>query len=178
MTLEHASRLLRHNSGPRTPLRPPLPPRLHYLVRKVLPRKPRALLFDIYGTLFMSASGDVGAAIHSSAVEQFARFLARYTPSQITEGQELVAKAATVRDLYFAAIEESHSARVKGTCIDPDLFPEVDIRDVWLAVLRESRIAPPTRENSVHAALLYEAISNPVWPMPDAFATLRGLEPF
>jgi hypothetical protein len=54
--------LVRELSRPVSPVRPELPDAFERLLSHPLPRPARAILFDVYGTLFVSSSGDIGNA--------------------------------------------------------------------------------------------------------------------
>jgi putative hydrolase of the HAD superfamily len=128
----------------------------------------RAVLFDIYGTLLVSASGDVGAARQCAPGEAFAAALAAVGLPWSGSGQAGVA-------CLLETIEEDHAAkRARGV-----EYPEVEITDVWrktLAKLRASGELPDAAAVDVSAlAVEYEARVNPAWPMPDMLACLREL---
>lgn len=107
-----------------------------------------AVLFDIYGTLFISSSGDVSAAGEKIRAGLLNELLKRY-------GIEI--DAADVLKRYFGEIEKIHSRlRCKG--ID---FPEVEIDRVWMSVLNMKSI-----EHARLFAVEYESVFNTVWPMP------------
>jgi putative hydrolase of the HAD superfamily len=154
--------ILKQNSTPLSPLptlaRPHLPSNIAI----------RAVLFDIYGTLFISASGDVGTVTKQTRADAMQEALNRCnikvtTP---TAGQRGT-------DLFTTSIAEEHKAlRKNGTD-----FPEVDIRDIWNRVVQglyqEGLIAtPPDRVPTEELAVVYETLVNPVWPMPGVEETI------
>ncbi|MGD8949958.1 MAG: hypothetical protein PVG62_04370, partial [Desulfobacterales bacterium] len=109
----------------------------------------RAVLFDVYGTLLISGSGDIG--------------IGRERPVKEEDLQDLLRRRHIDRTPYglsaavHRAIEQEHEkARRQG--ID---FPEVDIVRVWQAVLG---IDDLRRLKSF--ILEYELMVNPVYPMP------------
>jgi putative hydrolase of the HAD superfamily len=109
----------------------------------------RCLLFDIYGTLFISASGDIGTLMQQPhSHRRLTRLLDRYAIDRSPE---------TVIADYVAAIKEAHERRRRAG-VD---VPEVDIRRIWPKVL-EVEDAPAIRE----FAVTFELIVNPVYPMP------------
>ena len=109
----------------------------------------RCLLCDIYGTLLISASGDIGSAQQpcegeTSLRRLLAKYKLPYPPNRIDE---------KLKD----AISLRHRlAKAAGTA-----FPEVEIDEVWQSVLGWSDLNK-IREFAVE----YEMIINPVWPMP------------
>jgi len=117
-----------------------------------LGRTVRAVFFDIYGTLFISGSGDISTARRDYGAAALAPLLSAYGIRR---------DPGSVLSSYFSVIEEMHEVdRLKG--ID---FPEVNIDEVWMRVLD----LDPDRVKRF--ALEYEWTVNPAWPMPG----LRGL---
>jgi putative hydrolase of the HAD superfamily len=115
-----------------------------------LENKIRCILFDIYGTLFVSGSGDIGIATGESfKSEKLDELLNKYgiqqTPPEIL-------------NRFFASIENVHQ-RLKEKGVD---FPEVEIDRIWMGVLKIDGL------DMVRAfAMEFELIVNPVYPMPN-----------
>ena len=156
-------RLVRAASVPPSPLPPPdLSVELEALA---LPAAPpldgiRAAIFDVYGTLFISAAGDIGAAAETPAPAAFSDRLK-------TLAGEYGCSAAELRDYFRAAVQERHEAlRGKTAC------PEVRVEELWERFLVR-RDKPP--ESARELALRYELAVNPAWPMPAAAETLALL---
>ncbi len=109
----------------------------------------RCLAFDIYGTLVVSGSGDIGlaSATHrDSALKELLREY-QYDPPE----ENLV-------QFFHELITEDHARnREQGT-----EFPEVDIREIWQRFFEQLKITPPDLEEF---AVRYELKTNPVWPM-------------
>jgi putative hydrolase of the HAD superfamily len=125
----------------------PIPTRLKPAGFLKLPLK--AFLFDIYGTLFISACGDIGQLAKTSPhVKQISALLHRF---QIDESVE------TVLVRFRNTIYEVH-ARLKS---QGNRYPEVRIDRIWRDVLKLKRLAEARR-----FALEFEWIVNPVYPMP------------
>ncbi len=119
----------------------------------------RAIIFDVYGTLFMSASGDISIAHKNSQVSaQLEALLEKY---------EISLSPAQLSDLLFHAIESDHAAK-KNTGID---FPEVEIDGILMQVLQTVDTATARR-----FSVEYEMIINPVYPMPNLVETLKILK--
>ncbi|MFO8064340.1 MAG: HAD family hydrolase [Spirochaetota bacterium] len=165
----------------------------------------RAVLFDIYGTLFVSGSGDIGVSMAAGAHTQFARTLFSVAPNLLAgdvrpglqwseaerdrptveengeaENGEAIEAYRRVgkaaRTAYYGAIEAFHREKRRAG-ID---YPEVDIREVWARVFSDLYEADllrdlPHPEVIETIAVDYELRSNPVWPMPQADETLRNL---
>jgi len=128
----------------------------------------RAYIFDIYGTLLISASGDVGTAVGSGSAAAFrsaltAAGLADCPPSFYEK----------IKENFFRFIEESHrTSKEKGYP-----YPEVDIIKIWSKTLNKPETAALfpeiTQIEPKTAATAYESIVNPVYPMPGMFELLR-----
>lgn len=121
-----------------------------------LPSPIKCLLCDIYGTLLISASGDVGSAgpLDRKSV-LLDRLLQRYgysTPSDVV----LKRLYRTIRDFHSASRKEG---------VD---YPEVVIETVWETVL-----VFDDSQRLRHFAVEFEMIMNPVWPMPGLEALLE-----
>jgi len=133
----------------------------------------RAVLFDIYGTLLISGSGDVGTAMQQSRDDAL---LAALDSAGITVGAERGADLSA-RDLLDIIKGRQESAREAGkNC------PEVDIRAIWKEFLLEKNLLEDPSlidETSIEKlGLEYECRVNPVWPMPGWHECLQGLEGF
>ena len=116
----------------------------------------RALLFDVYGTLIVSGSGDVGLTSKSDR-------WAAANEAAAAIGIEPPEDARALGDALLAAIEGEHAwVREAG-----DPFPEVRIEELWAKVL------PGADANRLAAE--YEMRVNPVWPMPGMVETLDAL---
>ena len=115
----------------------------------------RCVLFDVYGTLMVSGSGDVGTA--GVANQQGA-----LETSLSACGLAFSGGARPQADRITPMIRERH-AKSKDKGID---YPEVDILEIWEALLLEAGLSPVPRETLKELAIEYESRINPVWPMP------------
>ena len=115
-----------------------------------LKEKIKCALFDIYGTLFISGSGDIGLAKHDSPEkEEIKQLLTKYA---IRKTQQ------TLSDEFYRAIKTKHDElRNKG--VD---FPEVSIDRIWMQVLQNN-----DNKTVRQFAVEFELIVNPVYPMPN-----------
>jgi putative hydrolase of the HAD superfamily len=130
----------------------------------------RAVLFDLYGTLFISASGEVGTSRESACDGALSGALeAMGIPPARPLGRAV--------HYVFDVIEDLHAAS-RQAGID---YPEVDIVDVWRKVVTElagqGRLEkrPWEQADLERLAVEYESRANPVWPMPGLEACLRSL---
>lgn len=118
----------------------------------------RCVLFDIYGTLFISASGDVQAADNQEAQwHHLETFLA---------GQKVDATAQVLMQRLTDAIGVEHR-RLRQTGIDT---PEIRIEEIWRKLLGWTDMDAIRR-----FAVTFELIVNPVWPMPHLAEVLRRI---
>ena len=131
----------------------------------------RAVLFDIYGTLLISGSGDIGnvSSTSSSSVFQHALEKADIGPKTLEVGE-------WAERLFRHNIATSH-ARSRESGID---YPEVDIVEIWRESLRALKAegvidAEVTCEVIERMAVAYEVTANPVFLMPTAAEILSSL---
>ena len=135
--------------------------------------KVRTVAFDVYGTILISGSGDIGTLLKNDSegtmrscfktagLVLWARN--RHNPVKLSNRFQTHLKAAWNRR--------------KAEGIE---YPEVEIREVWKALLDQlvsenllgGSPSPATIET---LALAYECSVNPVWPMPGVHRTLFNL---
>ena len=118
----------------------------------------RAVIFDIYGTLLISASGDIGLSsargTSDTAIDRWVSELG-FTPP-----------VHGVRAALADAIKKAHQhARAQGAGC-----PEVVIEEIWGQLYPHATDAELRR-----LALAYELRVNPVWPMPGLASCLESL---
>ncbi|MFU8812143.1 MAG: HAD family hydrolase [Balneolaceae bacterium] len=131
----------------------------------------RAVIFDFYGTLFISGVGDIGVDDGASDTELMLKAL-RAT------GVEILSNKAGKRafELYKKYVTaEQQTLKASGIP-----YPEPDLRIVWRNVLNqllaeENISTATTNHHHVRMAVEFEARMNPIWPMPDARETLQAL---
>ncbi len=124
-----------------------------------LEEKIEGILFDVYGTLFISRSGDIGMAKKKSPqTEKLEKLLQQFGIKK---------KSQSVLNRFYAAIENRHEL-LKEQGID---FPEVEIDRIWMRVLETDDL-----ETVREFALTYELISNPVYPMPNLETMLSACQ--
>ena len=129
----------------------------------VLPSFPgiRAVIFDVYGTLFISSSGDRGPEEESPRQDPLRAILEKYGIPSPSGNRSLTDR------LHDLVSREHAVSRDQGI-----RYPEIEIRDLWSELLDQ-----PCGPELEDAALACECITNPVWPMPGAsetLVTLRG----
>ncbi len=115
-----------------------------------LEEKFEVILFDLYGTLFISRSGDISMAKKKSPqTKKLEKLLQKFGIKK---------EPQTVLKQFYAAIENQHEL-LKKKGVD---FPEVEIDQIWMRVLENDDI-----EGVRAFAVTYEMIVNPVYPMPN-----------
>jgi putative hydrolase of the HAD superfamily len=115
-----------------------------------LEEKIEVILFDLYGTLFISRSGDIGMAKKKSPqTEKLEKLLQKFGIKKDPQ---------SILNRFYAAIENQHEL-LKEQGVD---FPEVEIDQIWMRVLEIDDL------ESVRAfAVTFELVANPVYPMPN-----------
>lgn len=129
----------------------------------------KAVLFDVYGTLFISGSGDISLAAEQDAEHEMRAALSR-------AGLQLLSDDYGFHEAFLARVRGNREAMQR----DGVMHPEVDIREVWREFLNEQRergllAGMPDESGTVRLAIDFECAVNPVWPMPGAVATLSRL---
>ena len=136
----------------------------------------RAVLFDVYGTLFISGSGEVGTAGQEAGRPVPA------PPRPLGEALHAMGIATSGSaeqgvECLYRLIEVSH-ARSRSAGID---YPEVDIVALWREVLAELAGRGLIEESGAPAAapkrlaVVSEAPAHPSGPMPHLPECLEGL---
>ena len=128
-----------------------------------------AVLFDIYGTLLISTSGDVGTVgphdDEAMAAEQ----------AMQAAGVQSAVRGAAVVDCLHATIESARQRAVDAGVA----YPEIEIREIWervantLGLLPVDTQAKESTDWRDRLAIEYEVRVNPVWPMPGAIEVVR-----
>ena len=124
-----------------------------------LDNKIKCILFDVYGTLFISDSGDI--CFTKKVVQE------TYKIEHLLERFKIKMNAKTLLTNFFNTVEKQHEElRQKG--ID---YPEIEIDEIWMRV-----IGSDNRERARAFALEFELIVNPAYPMPHLKEVLKELK--
>lgn len=115
----------------------------------------RAVIFDVYGTLMISGSGDVGTADQADKGKHIAAAM---------EASGLAAERIPTIEALQNEIGRANDLRRCDDCP----APEVDIVAVWSKVLDDFGVKTQSIQQVVQLAAEYESRANPTWPMPDA----------
>jgi len=124
-----------------------------------LDKKIKCVLFDIYGTLFISDSGDIVAA--KKVLQKTDKI------EHLLEKFKIKRNAKTLLKDFFETIEKQHE-KLKKKGID---FPEIEIDKIWMHIIGNDN---PERTRAF--ALEFELIFNPVYPMPNLKEVLMELK--
>jgi putative hydrolase of the HAD superfamily len=134
----------------------------------------RAVIFDVYGTLFVSRAGDIAGA----------------DTAGMNAAGEGFSETAPMKAYFTEEVRRRHEEARSGG----EAWPEVDAGDIWAAyrgpipgaweearrlrrILERTGGSPPRpgRVLGRCLALRYELAVNPVYPMPGAEEVLRSL---
>ncbi len=131
----------------------------------------RAVLFDIYGTLFISGSGDIGIG---AAVDTDDAFNASLNNACFRLNPDRSGPRGV--KILREKISNFHD-RQKLNGIE---YPDIDIREILKSILKAMLRAGDiegslTPESVEMMALEYECRVNPTWPMPEAEQTIDDL---
>lgn len=133
----------------------------------------RAVLFDVYGTLIISAAGEIGAAASPGRPQPVDSLAEAFGALRLPLPPQAGAAERLLESIIRARQERSRAAGVE--------FPEVDIVSVYRELLRRLGGLAGTRLPSgprlaARLALEHELRRNPTWGMPGAGTTLASLK--
>ncbi|MEM9659974.1 MAG: HAD family hydrolase, partial [Planctomycetota bacterium] len=155
--------LIRASSSPLEPLPTGVEPQLSPL------EDVQAVLFDVYGTLLVSGSGDIGASDPAPRGRALVESLSAVGLEFNGEGDE---GAAELRRQIEMSHRESRRSDIE--------YPEVRIDQIWRSTCQRfaeaGRLSLPTSGvDYKRLAIEFEVRTNPVWPMPGAAECLAAL---
>ena len=132
----------------------------------------RFVIYDFYGTLFLSGVGDIGIDDGTSDAGLMNDALrgARISVSAPKAGSRSL-------ELYSSVVE----AEIRNLKKEGIQTPEPDIRKIWKKVLNalsdEKLIqTPEDEEAALRISVEFEARMNPVWPVKGVETTLQNLK--
>jgi putative hydrolase of the HAD superfamily len=117
------------------------------------------VLFDLYGTLLQSASGESGAP-EGSGITEFHKVREPPTLEPLSPFLPSLPRTETLQTLqrwFLKEVEKRHEV-LRST----HRVPEIRVEEVWAAILGLPE------EEAFEFALRYELTVNPVYPMPGA----------
>ena len=124
----------------------------------------RAVIFDIYGTLVLSGTGDISIAQTINRESELQSILSGFGFNGLSEG--------SLSDHFYALIQEDH-AKAKSKGIE---YPEVDILEIWSRFFEATTSSVPPGSIIQEIAIRFECAVNPVWPAPHLIEMLSGLQ--
>lgn len=133
----------------------------------------KCVVFDIYGTLIVSASGDLDKSTVSvsnlTKALNAANILWNSSQHEEKHGKELLS-------LFHKEVENQHNQLRKNG----HPYPEVDIILVWQhcieSALKRKWIESNENPDLKLLTVVFEILSNPVWPMPEMNKTIEALK--
>lgn len=133
----------------------------------------KAVIFDIYGTLIISTSGDLDKSTVSVSNLTIALKKAGYnwfdSYAENNYGNSLL-------ELFNKTVNEHQNILIKKG----HPYPEVDIIKVWEQcmdiALKNKWIHSSKNSNIKTLTVVFEILSNPVWPMPNMTEVLNTLQ--
>ena len=122
----------------------------------------KAVFFDIYGTMLISGTGDIGISEEKNKF-QISIILSDFSFILESKAEKIDERFSF---LFTQLIKNTH-LKMNKNGID---YPEVDIVEIWrkiLTILIKEKYISGTidKEKIMLIALTYENIINPVWPM-------------
>jgi putative hydrolase of the HAD superfamily len=131
----------------------------------------KAVIFDIYGTLLVSSSGDINQAeISGNNLKRALREADfRFTDPNLEKDDKVVANLLAT----FVKLIHQHQDQHRESGIP---FPEVDIRDVWKDLIdyatKNNILKAGPQSDLIKLTFIFELLSNKVCPMPDMKKTI------
>lgn len=128
-----------------------------------------AVIFDIYGTLVISGTGDISIA-QTIDKETELRSILQAADWEFDSDEKLT------EQFYFLIKADHAEAKSRGAA-----YPEVDIREIWTRFLKNLpgagvRKNDLSQEQVSELAIRFECAVNPVWPMPGMRDILEHLK--
>lgn len=133
----------------------------------------KCIAFDFYGTMFISAAGDIG--IDENRDESNMRFFEEALKSCDLNILDDSADKIGIKE--FNKVLERHGDKMKKNKV---YFPEPDVRDIFYSVLtnlQEKKVIEGniTKDTATLCVVEFEFRSNAIWPMPDLLTHLERL---
>lgn len=130
----------------------------------------KAVIFDIYGTLIISASGDIMQSTYDASMFENALNQAGFEIKVPTH------KLMTIHKIFEREVTEGKQKAKKGGIP----FPELNIVEVWTKTLQQADkdglITIKYDSNIKLFTFIFELNSNKVWPMPELNETIKAIK--
>ena len=135
----------------------------------------KAVIFDIYGTLLVSASNDVEKARTYAPNLKIALSEAGYVI--LKEQQDEINEAMEFMLRLLIENMKRHHFRIRKRGVK---FSEINIRQIWPEVIntaiRNRKIAKTSESKPDNLAIIFDLLSNKIFPMPGMKALILQLE--
>ena len=137
---------------------------------QIAPFKTKAVVFDIYGTLIISASGDLDKAEYNAQMIKKALLGAHFEIVMDTE--------EAFNDIFkdFNAYLFGHLSKTRR---EGKPFPEVDVISVWhdtlVAAEKKGKILILPNSDIYLFTFIFELQTNKIWPMPEMKEVINTL---
>ncbi|MGJ3244162.1 MAG: HAD family hydrolase [Opitutales bacterium] len=130
----------------------------------------RALAFDVYGTLVVSAAGDIGLLDPGDRETTI-----RETIRAVFPEASLPPEADSIDSAWKAGVNREHNRLRREGGI---AFPEVDVREIWADIVQPlvGSTVTPDSPQIADLALRFELEVNPVWGMPGWHSVLQAAQ--
>jgi putative hydrolase of the HAD superfamily len=129
----------------------------------------KTVIFDVYGTLIISGSGDIGIHDEAEHSQELEKAFSESGFKILKDGFGEIA-SQKLKDTIINAHNNSKKEGIE--------FPEIEIRDCWKEVadyLSSNNYIDSSSGDINLLAIENEILSNPVWPMPHLLKTLSAL---
>lgn len=130
----------------------------------------KAIIFDIYGTLLISASGDVDKADYSASMVKKALEAANF---------EILDDSAESFDMIYQIYNKCIESHLEMNRVDKRPYPEVDIlevtKDALMLARMQGRIKFTEDSDITLFNFVFELQTNKVWPMPGMQKVIESL---
>ncbi len=125
----------------------------------------KAIIFDIYGTLVISGTGDISIAQTIDRESELRKTLTQFSIPLPSAETRLI-------DSFFEIIQDDHTqSKAAG-----HPYPEVDILEIWKQFFQTKQLPEQDTPTLKQIAITFECAVNPVWPMPALVETLETLK--
>jgi putative hydrolase of the HAD superfamily len=133
----------------------------------------KAIVFDVYGTLLMSDSGDIEESVISAGNLRKAMDFSNIRVSGSTLHQQ--GTLNKMLDEFVSEIKEFHDQH--RTTDRP--YPEIDIQHIWETILMRNHSKGRIQLDGNHCikcmTFIFEILSNPLFPMPGMEEVIKEL---
>ncbi|MBI1248963.1 HAD hydrolase-like protein [bacterium] len=127
-----------------------------------------AVVFDVYGTLLVSGSGDVGTAMKMTKGSALDAALEASGVTCLVSADEMI-------ESFYQVIQDDHKVATKRGTSNPEVVIEEIWQKVFTAPIEKGELQLPPGFDFRRFALEFECRVNPTWPMPGMQEVLAAL---